>query len=106
MYVIKLFDSSGSEPRILEGRGQVVSTLFSVVLNDQNGGLQLQVNHTLSQDEISTTLVPTPNAEIDEKNFRYAKQNILQNNFQSRIHPLLTKPTDSLIPLDALNLEW
>lgn len=63
-------------------------------------------NHTLSPDEISTIPVPTPNAEIDEKNFWYAKQNILQNNFQSRIHPLLTKPTDSLIPLDALNLEW
>ncbi len=35
----------------------------------------------------------------------YAKRNILQNNLKSRIRPLLTKSHNSLIALDALNLE-
>ncbi|KAI4255930.1 MAG: hypothetical protein L6R42_006484 [Xanthoria sp. 1 TBL-2021] len=42
---------------------------------------------------------------IDEKNLSYARQNILANNLKSRIRPLLTKPNDPLIPLDALGLE-
>ena len=43
--------------------------------------------------------------DIDEKNLEYARSNIIQNNFKPRIRPLQTKPTDSLIPLDALGLE-
>ena len=35
----------------------------------------------------------------------FAKRNILQNNLKSRIRPLLTKPNDPLIPLDAFGLE-
>ncbi|KAL9627936.1 MAG: hypothetical protein Q9164_007446, partial [Protoblastenia rupestris] len=35
----------------------------------------------------------------------YAKRNVLQNRFQSRIRPLQTKPADPLIPLDSLSLE-
>ena len=44
-------------------------------------------------------------SDIDDKNFSYTKQNILSNNLQSRIRPLLTKPTDPLIPLDGLGIE-
>ena len=43
--------------------------------------------------------------DVDEKNMTYAKRNILQNNFKSRIRPLLTKPNDQLVPIDAFNLE-
>ena len=43
--------------------------------------------------------------DTDEKNMTYAKRNILQNNLQSRIRPLLTKPNDQLIPIDAFSLE-
>ena len=43
--------------------------------------------------------------DIDEKNMTYAKRNILQNNFKSRIRPLLTKPNDQLVPIDAFGLE-
>lgn len=43
--------------------------------------------------------------DIDEKNIEYARSNIIRNNLKPRIRPLLTKSTDSLIPLDALGLE-
>lgn len=43
--------------------------------------------------------------DIDEKNLTYAKRNILENNFKSRIRTLQTKPNDPLIPLDAFDLE-
>ena len=43
--------------------------------------------------------------DIDEKNMTYAKRNILQNNFKSRVRPLLTKPNDQLVPIDAFSLE-
>ena len=43
--------------------------------------------------------------DIDEKNIEYARSNIIRNNLKPRIRPLRTKPTDSLIPLDALGLE-
>ena len=43
--------------------------------------------------------------DTDEKNMTYAKRNILQNNLQSRIRPLLTKPHDQLVPIDAFGLE-
>lgn len=43
--------------------------------------------------------------DTDEKNMTYAKRNILQNNLQSRIRPLLTKPNDQLVPIDAFGLE-
>ncbi|KAL8780540.1 MAG: hypothetical protein Q9213_006436 [Squamulea squamosa] len=46
----------------------------------------------------------TKNIDIDDKNLSHARQNILANNLKSRIRPLLTKPEDSLIPLDALGL--
>lgn len=42
--------------------------------------------------------------DIDEKNMRYAKQNILKNNLKSRIRPLQTKPTDPMIPLKVFGL--
>lgn len=34
----------------------------------------------------------------------YAKRNILHNNLQSRIRPLLTRSDGPLIPLDSLGL--
>ena len=43
--------------------------------------------------------------DVDEKNLEYARSNIIRNKLKPRIRPLLTKPTDSLIPLDALGLE-
>ncbi|CAO1600216.1 hypothetical protein XANCAGTX0491_003917 [Xanthoria calcicola] len=47
---------------------------------------------------------PTQKTDIDEKNLSYGRQNILANNLESRIRPLLTDPNDPLIPLDALGL--
>lgn len=43
--------------------------------------------------------------DIDEKNFQYARQNILTNNLGSRIYPILRKPTDPLITLEPFGLE-
>ena len=43
--------------------------------------------------------------DIDAKNMRYAKQNMLANNLKSRIRPLQTKPADPLIPLEAFGLD-
>ncbi|KAL8669648.1 MAG: hypothetical protein Q9168_005774 [Polycauliona sp. 1 TL-2023] len=54
---------------------------------------------------IGRTSKPTQTTDIDEKNLSYARQNILANNLKSRIRPLLTNPSDPLIPLDALCLD-
>ncbi|KAK0513586.1 hypothetical protein JMJ35_003950 [Cladonia borealis] len=43
--------------------------------------------------------------DVDEKNIEYARSNVIRNNLKPRIRPLRTKPTDPLIPLDALGLE-
>lgn len=43
--------------------------------------------------------------DIDEKNFQYARQNILTNNLKSRIYPILRKSTDPLITLEPFGLE-
>ncbi|KAI4196152.1 MAG: hypothetical protein LQ350_006736 [Teloschistes chrysophthalmus] len=43
--------------------------------------------------------------DIDPKNHHFATQNIARNNLTSRIRPLLTKPEDPFLPLDALGIE-
>ena len=80
-----------------------VFTHFSAVRSVQDGG-------SLSQVVLPpSTILELSNVrlleDIDEQNMAFAKRNILQNNLQSRIRPLLTKPHDPLIPLDAFKLE-
>ena len=86
-----------------EGQEQAVSTLCSAVLRDQNGELPSPVSYYIPQN--GSCSGTDRNADIDEKNMSFAKRNILQNNLKSRIRPLLTKPNDPLIPLDAFGLE-
>lgn len=43
--------------------------------------------------------------DIDEKNFQYARQNVLTNNLGSRIYPILRKLTDPLITLEPFGFE-
>ena len=47
----------------------------------------------------------TVHEDIDDKNLHYARENIVKNNFQSRIRPLKTKPDGSLMPLAELGLD-
>ena len=89
---------------ISEELGQAASTLYLVVLRDQDGDSLLLVFCCFSSHLVSSFVVDRV-LDIDEKNMTYAKRNILQNNLRSRIRPLLTKPNDQLVPIDALSLE-
>lgn len=50
-------------------------------------------------------LTLSPTADIDEQNMEFARRNIIRNNLESRIRPMLTQPHGSLIPLDQVNLQ-
>ncbi|KAL8946255.1 MAG: hypothetical protein Q9222_007330, partial [Ikaeria aurantiellina] len=43
--------------------------------------------------------------DTDTKSLNHARQNIHLNDLNSRIHAHLSKPSDPLIPLDALGIE-
>ncbi|KAI5457102.1 hypothetical protein BGZ63DRAFT_83174 [Mariannaea sp. PMI_226] len=43
--------------------------------------------------------------DIDEKSLTYAEKNVTLNNLQDRIKVVPRKPTDSLIPLEDLNID-
>lgn len=44
-------------------------------------------------------------SDIDERNLRYARDNIAKNKLQSRIRPFKAKPDGPLFPLDEVGLD-
>ncbi|KAL8797309.1 MAG: hypothetical protein Q9195_000463 [Heterodermia aff. obscurata] len=83
--------------------GRAAYILFWAVRKDQDGvSLLLVLAFTLSS-YIRPSL--TVHEDIDDENLHYARENIVANNFQSRIRPLKTKPDGLLIPLAELGLD-
>ena len=83
--------------------GRAAYILFWAVRRDRDGGSLLLVLAISSSSYVHPSLMV--DEDIDDKNLHYAQENIVENNFQSRIRPLKTKPDGPLMPLAELGLD-